>query len=91
MSFISISFYDPDKDSIKYPATPYLITLQQKYQVIIGSLHWLAQATRPGLSSITSILANYQNKPSTGDLYTARLHPSMIPIGDPKMHPDPHN
>lgn len=62
-------------DSITHQDLPIneFIPLQQKYRSIIGSLNWLAQATRPDLSTITSILAKYQNNPSPGHLYAAQF------------------
>jgi hypothetical protein len=37
-----------------------------KYQSLIGSLMWLTYATHPDLCVVTSLLAQYNNQPSTG-------------------------
>ena len=62
-------------DSITHKDLPQheFLPLQQKYRSIIGSLNWLAHSTRPDLSTITSILTKYQNKPSPGHLYAAQF------------------
>jgi len=38
--------------------------LNHEFQTIIGSLNWLATFTRPDLSTITNILANYSSHAS---------------------------
>ena len=42
--------------------------LEAKLRQLVGSFNWLSQATRPDLTTITSILARYQNRPSPGHI-----------------------
>ena len=46
--------------------------LKQQLQSYVGSLNWLAQATRPDLAVITNLLAQQQNKPSPGHITAAK-------------------
>ena len=39
---------------------------------LVGSLNWLSQGTRPDLSTITSMLARYQNSPTQKHIDAAR-------------------
>ncbi len=43
------------------------------YQSLIGSIGWLATATRPDLAPVHSFLSSYNNKPSSGHMKAA-LH-----------------
>jgi hypothetical protein len=43
-----------------------------KYQSLVGSLLWLAYATRPDLCVATSLLDQYNKQPSSGHYYAAR-------------------
>jgi hypothetical protein len=45
--------------------------LQLRYQSLVGSLNWLAHTTRPDISTVVSLLAQYQSEPSTGHLDAA--------------------
>jgi hypothetical protein len=45
--------------------------LQLQYQSIVGSLNWLAHTTHPDLSTVVSLLAQHQCKPSPAHLETA--------------------
>ena len=47
--------------------------LKLRMQQIMGSpLQWLSQCTRPDIATAVSILAQYQNSPSSGHLQSAR-------------------
>jgi len=46
-----------------------------KYQSLVGSLNWLAHTTTPDISTIVSLLAQYQNSPSPGH-YDAAIYVS---------------
>jgi hypothetical protein len=53
------------------------LTLEQdivtsKYRSLVGSLLWLAYATRPNLCVTTSLLDQYNKQPSSGHFYAAR-------------------
>jgi len=37
--------------------------LQLRYQSLVGSLNWLAHTTRPDISTVVSLLAQYQSEP----------------------------
>jgi len=37
--------------------------LQPRYQSLVGSLNWLAHTTRPDISTVVSLLAQYQSEP----------------------------
>ena len=43
---------------------PALLKCKKRYQSVVGSIGWLAQSTRPDLSSSHSFLSSYNNKPS---------------------------
>jgi hypothetical protein len=43
-----------------------------QYQSLVGSLNWLAHATRPYLSTVVSILVQHQRNPSSGHLDAAK-------------------
>ena len=45
--------------------------LQSLLQSLVGSFHWMAQATRPDLATITSILAQHQANPAPGHIGAA--------------------
>ncbi len=45
--------------------------LRLRYQSVVGSLSWLAHTTRPDISTVVSLLAQYQSDPSTGHLNSA--------------------
>ena len=46
--------------------------IEHQLRRLIGSLLWLSQGTRPDLSTITNILARFQNNPSVGHLKAAK-------------------
>ena len=46
--------------------------LETKLRSIVGSLNWLASATRPDIATITNMLAQYQHYPSPGHLESAK-------------------
>lgn len=46
-------------------------TITTKYLSIVGSLGWLANMTRPDLSTIHNLLAQYSSKPTSGHLQAA--------------------
>ena len=48
------------------------IELRNQMRCFVGSLLWLSQGTRPDLSTITAMLAQYQNNPSKGHVDAAR-------------------
>ena len=58
------------------PTEQYPPAIQEKltatYQFLIGSLNWLAVSTRPDISTITNLLAQYMSLPSKGHIYAAR-------------------
>jgi hypothetical protein len=45
--------------------------LRLKYQLIVGSLNWLAHTTWPDISTVVSLLAQHQNHPSQGHMDAA--------------------
>jgi len=45
--------------------------LRLNYQSVVGRLNWLAHTTRPGLSTVVSLLAQHQHNPSYGHLEAA--------------------
>jgi hypothetical protein len=47
--------------------------LRLHYQLLVGSLNWLAHTTHPDLSTVVSLLAQHQSHPSPGHL-DAALH-----------------
>jgi hypothetical protein len=47
--------------------------LRLQYQSLVGSLNWLAHTTRPDLSTVVSLLAQYQSCPSPGH-YDAAIY-----------------
>ena len=61
-------------ESIPYIPLPPDQTQDLKHQLqsLVGSLNWLAQATRPDLAVITNLLAQQQNKPSPGHIAAAK-------------------
>ena len=46
--------------------------LKDQMRQLVGSLNWLSQGTRPDLSTITSMLARYQNSPTQKHIDAAR-------------------
>ena len=46
--------------------------LQFQMRQLVGSLNWLSQGTRPDLSTITSMLAKYQNSPTATHVEAAK-------------------
>jgi hypothetical protein len=40
--------------------------LRLQYQSLVGNLNWLAHTTRPDMSTVVSLLAQYQANPSSG-------------------------
>ena len=57
--------------NIEMPIT-HRIDLETKLRAIIGSLNWISSQTRPDISTITNIIAQYQNNPSPGHLDAAK-------------------
>jgi len=47
------------------------VKLHLQYQSLVGSLNWLAHATRPDLSTVVSLLAQHQSSPFIGHLDAA--------------------
>jgi hypothetical protein len=45
--------------------------LRLQYQSLIGSLNWLSITTRPDISTVVSLLAQYQSNPDQGHLDAA--------------------
>jgi deoxyuridine 5''-triphosphate nucleotidohydrolase (dut) len=46
--------------------------IETKLRAIIGSLNWISTQTRPDISTITNIIAQYQSNPSPGHLEAAK-------------------
>lgn len=46
--------------------------LQNHMREMVASLNWFSQGTRPDLSTITSMLARYQNDPNEGHITAAK-------------------
>jgi hypothetical protein len=46
--------------------------LRLQYQSLVGSLNWLAHTTHPDLSTVVSLLAQYQSNPSPGHYEAAK-------------------
>ena len=59
-------------DNIPSPPKSSSNHLTPQMRHLVGSLLWLSQATRPDLSTIVSILAQYQSNPSKGHINAAR-------------------
>jgi len=53
--------------------SPSQLRRTEAYQSLIGSIGWLATATRPNLAPVHSFLSSYNSKPSTGHMKVA-LH-----------------
>jgi len=51
---------------------PQRIELESKLRAIVGSLNWISTQTRPDISTITNIIAQYQSYPSPGHLDAAK-------------------
>ena len=47
-------------------------SLKQQMRSLVGSLNWLSQGTRPDLATITSMLAKYQNSPTSAHVEAAK-------------------
>ena len=47
-------------------------SLQDEMRQLVGSLNWLSQGTRPDLTTITSMLAKYQNSPTQAHVNAAK-------------------
>ena len=47
-------------------------SLQDEMRQLVGSLNWLSQGMRPDLSTITSMLAKYQNSPTPAHVTAAK-------------------
>ena len=56
-------------ESTTAPSTPQLVAYMR---LLADSLNWLAQGTRPDLSTITAMLARYLNRPTKKHIDTAR-------------------
>ena len=48
------------------------VQLQNRLRQLVGSMLWLSQGSRPDISTITSMIAQYQNRPSKGHIDAAR-------------------
>jgi hypothetical protein len=61
-------------DSVPHVDMPHLqrIELESKLRTIVGSLNWISTQTRPDISTITNIIAQYQTNPSPGHLDAAK-------------------
>ena len=60
-------------DSLPEPTTTSSTPqLQLKMRQLVRSLNWLVQGTRPELSTITAMLARYQNRPTQKHIDAAR-------------------
>jgi hypothetical protein len=46
--------------------------LRLQFQSLVGSLNWLANTTRPDISTVVSLLAQHQSNPSSGHLEAAQ-------------------
>lgn len=53
-------------------SSPTTKDLRDEMRQLVGSLNWLSQGTRPDLSTITSMLAKYQNSPTKQHVEAAR-------------------
>ena len=60
-------------DSSDDDDSPSQLHRTEAYQSLIGSIGWLATATRPDLAPVHSFLSSYNSKPSTGHMKAA-LH-----------------
>lgn len=65
------SGYPVDAVRGKPPPPEQKQALKTRLRQMIGSLLWLSQGTRPDLSTITSMLAQYQNSPHQGHIDAA--------------------
>jgi hypothetical protein len=52
-------------------ASPAQLCQTEAYQSLIGSIGWLATATRPDLATVHSFLSSYNGKPSSGHMPAA--------------------
>ena len=59
-------------DKIEPPPTPASPSAILQMQQLLGSLQWLSQCTRPDISTITNLLAQYQSNPSYQHIEAAR-------------------
>ncbi len=62
-SGVPIDSIAPSKDADDSPAQ---IRRAEAYQSLVGSIGWLAGATRPDIAPVHSFLASYSSKPSPG-------------------------
>ncbi len=71
--------------SMEADVSPALKQQKEAYQILVGSINWLAHSTCPDLITAHSFLASYSNKPSTGHmkaaLYTLHYIHSMHDYG----------
>lgn len=67
-SGVPIDSIAPSSDPDDSPAQ---LRRTDAYQSLIGSIGWLATATRPDLAPIHSFLSSYNSKPSTGHMKAA--------------------
>jgi hypothetical protein len=58
----------PSTDAAKSPAQ---LQQTQAYQILIGSIKWLATITRPDLTAIHSFLSSQSTKPAVGHMKSA--------------------
>ena len=67
-------------DSIPEPITTKdTPNLRDNLRSFVGSLNWLAQGTRPDLSTITAMLARYQNRPHKSHIDAAKYAIKYVP------------
>ena len=57
---------DPPPKSTPIPS------LQRKLRELVGSLNWISQGSRPDLSTVTSMLSQYQINPHQGHIDAAK-------------------
>ncbi len=62
---------DACPESDKDETSQTFIERKKKYQIIVGSIGWLAQSTRPDLAPSHAFLSAYINKPSRSHLNAA--------------------
>jgi hypothetical protein len=63
--------FDSIAPSTDDDAAPAQLCCTEAYQSLIGSIGWLATATRPDLAPVYSFLSSYSGKPSLGHMRAA--------------------
>ncbi len=67
-SGVPIDSIAPSKDT---DDSPFQIRHAEAYRSLVGSIGWLAGATRPDIAPVHSFLASYSSKPSPGHMKAA--------------------